>query len=61
MSKVIQEAEIGSIYSRATLKNPPLAPPFVRRPGRTAKGAGVKKKISSLWHSTTPFRYGTPG
>jgi pyruvate kinase len=31
MEKVIQEAERGDLYSRATLDNPPIAPPFTGR------------------------------
>ncbi len=37
MDKTVYEAENGALYSRATLKNPPLAPPFTPRPSLAAK------------------------
>lgn len=36
MDKTILEAETGSLHSRKTLENPPLAPPLVPRPSRVA-------------------------
>lgn len=37
MDKTIYEAESGTLHSRATLKNPPLAPPIVPRPSLEEK------------------------